>query len=70
MRTGEELRTYLSRETPQLSWAKELAMRLRILGLLAGFFLAFSLLVSAQSATTSLRGTVTDTKGAVLQGAS
>jgi hypothetical protein len=35
---------------------------------LVGFFLA-SALISAQTSTTSLRGTVTDPKGAVLQGA-
>jgi hypothetical protein len=40
-----------------------------VVTLLVGFFLAVSILVSAQSATTSLRGTVTDPKGAVLQGA-
>src|SRR5579859_2784933 len=31
--------------------------------------LSFSLLISAQTATTSLRGTVTDPKGAIVQGA-
>src|SRR5258707_5579764 len=38
-------------------------------GLFVGFFLAVSILVSAQSATTSLRGTVYDSKGAVVSGA-
>ena len=33
------------------------------------FILAFSILASAQSANTSLRGTITDPKGAVVQGA-
>src|SRR5258706_14701670 len=37
--------------------------------LLVGFFLAVSILVSAQSATPSLRGTVYDSKGAVVSGA-
>jgi hypothetical protein len=41
----------------------------RVVTLLVGFFLAVSILASAQSATTSLRGTITDPKGAVLQGA-
>ena len=36
------------------------------LTLLVGFVLAASTLVSAQSATTSLRGTVYDSKGAVV----
>lgn len=40
-----------------------------VVTLLVGFILAVSTLVSAQSATTSLRGTVTDSKGAVLLGA-
>ena len=42
----------------------------RVVTLLVGFFLAVSALVSAQTATTSLRGTITDPQGAVLQGAS
>src|ERR1700719_2132891 len=42
----------------------------RVVTLLVGFFLAVGTLVSAQTATTSLRGTITDPKGAVLQGAS
>src|SRR5271165_7068923 len=41
----------------------------RVLTLLVGFFLAFNTLVLAQTATTSLRGTVYDAKGAVLSGA-
>jgi hypothetical protein len=41
----------------------------RVVTLLVGFFLAFSTLVLAQTATTSLRGTVYDAKGAVLSGA-
>src|SRR6266478_8076336 len=40
-----------------------------VVTLLVGFFLVVSILVSAQSATTSLRGTVTDPKGAIVQGA-
>ena len=40
-----------------------------VVTLLVGIFLALSILVSAQSATTSLRGTVTDRKGAIVQGA-
>ena|SRR2546422_6918777 len=36
---------------------------------LIGLFLACTLLLSAQTATTSLRGTVTDPKGAIVQGA-
>jgi hypothetical protein len=40
-----------------------------VVTLLVSFFLAVSILASAQSATTSLRGTITDPKGAVLQGA-
>jgi hypothetical protein len=40
-----------------------------VVTLLVVFVLTVSILVSAQSATTSLRGTVTDPKGAVLQGA-
>src|SRR5260370_184835 len=42
----------------------------RVVTLLVGFFLAVSTLVSAQTATTSLRGTITDPQGAVLPGAS
>ncbi len=41
----------------------------RVVALLVGFFLAFSTLASAQTATTSLRGAITDPKGAVLPGA-
>ena len=41
----------------------------RVVTPLVVFFLAFSTLISAQTATTSLRGTVADPKGAVLQGA-
>jgi hypothetical protein len=41
----------------------------RVVVLFVGFVLAISALISAQTATTSLRGTVTDPKGAVLQGA-
>src|SRR5260370_12663992 len=41
----------------------------RVVTPLVLFFLVFSTLISAQTATTSLRGTVTDPKGAVLQGA-
>src|SRR5258708_6235025 len=41
----------------------------RVVTPLVLFFLVFSILVSAQTATTSLRGTVYDPKGAVLQGA-
>jgi hypothetical protein len=41
----------------------------RAVTLLVGFFLAFSTLVLAQTATTSLHGTVYDPKGAVLSGA-
>ena len=40
-----------------------------VVTLFVGFFLAVSILVSAQSATTSLRGTVYDSKGAVVSGA-
>ena len=40
-----------------------------VVALLVGFFLAVSTLVSAQSATTSLRGAITDPKGGVLLGA-
>ena len=39
----------------------------RAVTLLVGFFLAFSALILAQTATTSLRGTVYDAKGAVVQ---
>jgi hypothetical protein len=42
----------------------------RAVTLLVGFFLAFSALILAQTATTSLRGTVYDAKGAVVSGAS
>ena len=41
----------------------------RVVTLLVASFLAFSTLVLAQTATTSLRGTVYDAKGAVLSGA-
>jgi hypothetical protein len=41
----------------------------RVFTLLVGFFLAFSTFVWAQTATTSLRGTVYDPKGAVVSGA-
>jgi Carboxypeptidase regulatory-like domain len=40
-----------------------------VVTLLIGFFVAFSILAPAQSATTSLRGTVYDPKGAVVSGA-
>jgi carboxypeptidase family protein len=40
-----------------------------VVTLLVGFVLAVSILVSAQSATTSLHGTVYDSKGAVVSGA-
>ncbi len=40
----------------------------RVVTLLVGFSLAFSTLISAQTATTSLRGTITDPKSAVMQG--
>jgi carboxypeptidase family protein len=43
--------------------------RSRAVTLFVGLFLACSFLLSAQTATTSLRGTVTDPKGAVVQGA-
>jgi hypothetical protein len=42
---------------------------LRLAAALIGSFLAFSTLTSAQSATTSLRGTISDQKGAVVAGA-
>ena len=41
----------------------------RVVTLLEGFFLALSTLVLAQTATTSLRGTIYDAKGAVVSGA-
>ena len=41
----------------------------RVVALLTVLFLAFSIMVSAQTATSSLRGTITDPKGAVVQGA-
>lgn len=41
----------------------------RVVTLLVGFFLTLSTLVLAQTATTSLRGTVYDAKGAVVSGA-
>jgi hypothetical protein len=41
----------------------------RVVTLLAGFFLVLSTFVLAQTATTSLRGTVFDPKGAVVSGA-
>jgi Carboxypeptidase regulatory-like domain len=40
-----------------------------VVTLLVGLSLALSILVSAQTATTSLRGTITDPKGAVVSGA-
>lgn len=43
--------------------------RLRLLSWLIGVFFASSTLLAAQSATSSLRGTITDPKGAVVQGA-
>ena len=45
-----------------------MGLRSRVVTFLVGFLLA-SALISAQTATTSLRGTVTDPKGAVLQSA-
>jgi hypothetical protein len=42
----------------------------RVVALVVGFFLAFSTLALAQTATTSLRGTIYDAKGAVISGAS
>src|ERR1700691_627036 len=57
-----------SKVTP--SWVKELAMRSGSrVTLVVGFFLVCSTLVLAQTATTSLRGTVFDPKGAVVSGA-
>src|SRR5579864_1625408 len=41
----------------------------RVVGLLVGICLAFSVLASAQSATTSLRGTIYDPNGAAIVGA-
>src|SRR5437899_248552 len=41
----------------------------RVVALLTVVFLTFSMLISAQTATSSLRGTITDPKGAVVQGA-
>ncbi len=41
----------------------------RVVTLLAGFLLASSAVLCAQTGTTSLRGTVSDAKGAVMQGA-
>src|SRR3984885_2333827 len=51
---------------------EEISMRTsaRVVTLLVGFFLALGTLVVAQTATTSLRGTVYDAKGAVISGAS
>lgn len=43
--------------------------RSRAVTFLAAFFFAISTLISAQTATSSLRGTITDPKGAILQGA-
>jgi hypothetical protein len=50
---------------------KELAMRFasRAVTLMVGFFLVLSTQVIAQTATTSLRGTIYDAKGAVVSGA-
>ncbi|HXP39684.1 MAG TPA: carboxypeptidase-like regulatory domain-containing protein, partial [Candidatus Acidoferrales bacterium] len=42
----------------------------RVVTLLVGFLLAWGTLIVAQTATTSLRGTVYDAKGAVISGAS
>jgi len=42
---------------------------LRVVALLVGFSLAFSMLASAQTSTTSLRGGITDPKGALVPGA-
>ena len=55
-------RKSVERESPMRSGSS-------VVTLLVGFFLALSTLVSAQSATTSLRGTVYDSKGAVVSGA-
>ena len=44
-------------------------MRSRFVTQLIGLFFTLSTLLAAQTATSSLRGTVTDPKGAVLQGA-
>jgi len=56
---------------PAFEIKKESPMRFpsSVVTLLFGFVLALSTLVSAQSATTSLRGTVYDPKGAVVSGA-
>jgi hypothetical protein len=45
-------------------------MGARVVTLLFGFFLTLSILAAAQTATTSLRGTIYDAKGAVVAGAS
>src|SRR5258708_29438913 len=57
--------------SPSKSFVEESPMRSpsSVVTLLVGFFLALSILVSAQSATTSLRGTVYNSKGAVVSGA-
>src|SRR5260221_6747873 len=57
--------------SPSKSFVEESPMRSpsSVVTLLVGFVLALSTLVSAQSATTSLRGTVYDSKGAVVSGA-
>src|SRR5258707_11585146 len=57
--------------SPSKSFVEESPMRSpsSVVTLLVGFVLALSILVSAQSATTSLRGTVYDSKGAVVSGA-
>jgi len=44
-------------------------MRSRVIGQLIAFFFTLSTLLLAQTATSSLRGTITDPKGAVIQGA-
>jgi hypothetical protein len=51
---------------------EEISMRTsaRVVTLLVGFLLAWGTLIVAQTATTSLRGTVYDAKGAVISGAS